>query len=110
MRSAGKWLAALNDIELNGIDAERRAFAELSWDDRYGDRHTAMVILVCGASSADILDALHGALLTDEEVRRPRDWIRYDDPFGDWHEEPCMDRTEVADNAVRCTQQDGDPS
>jgi hypothetical protein len=70
---------------------------------------TAMVILVCGASSADILDALHGALLTDEEVRRPRDWIRYDDPFGDWHEEPCMDRAEVADNAVRRTQQDGDP-
>lgn len=108
--SAGKWLAVLNDIELNGIDAERRAFAELSWDERHGDRHTAMVILVCGASSAEILDALSGALLTDEEMWRPRDWICYEDPFGDWHEEPCADRAEAADNAVRHTQQDGDPS
>jgi G3E family GTPase len=107
--SAGKWLAVLNDVELNGIDAERRAFAELGWDDRHGDRHTAMVILVCGASPADILDALHGALLTDEEMRRPCDWIRYEDPFGDWHEDPC-DRAEPADNTVRHTQQDGDPS
>lgn len=108
--SAGKWLAVLDDIELNGIDAERRAFAELSWDERHGDRHTAMVILVCGASSADILDALSGALLTDEEMRRPRDWIRYGDPFGDWHEDPCADRAEAADNAVRHTRQDGDLS
>ena len=109
MSSAGKWLAVLNDIELNGIDAERRAFAELSWAARYGDRHTAMVVLVCGASSADILEALHGALLTDDEMRRPGDWIRYEDPFGDWHEEPCRDRAE-AEDAVRHTQQDGDPS
>ncbi|MGV0048445.1 ribosome hibernation factor-recruiting GTPase MRF [Mycobacterium colombiense] len=106
--SAGKWLAALDDLELDGIDTERRAFAELSWDDRHGDRHTAMTILVCGAKPADILDALHGALLTDEEMRRPRDWIDYDDPFGDWHEEPCADRTEAADNAARHTRQDGD--
>ncbi len=65
---AGKWLAALTGPELDGIDAERRAFADLSWDKRNGDRHTAMTILVCGANPADILDALHGALLTDDEL------------------------------------------
>ena len=87
--SAGKWLAALTGPELADIDAERRVFAELTWDDRYGDRHTAMTILVYSAHPAEILDALHGALLTDDELRIPHDWIHYDDPFGDWHEDPC---------------------
>ncbi|OBB87724.1 hypothetical protein A5760_25795 [Mycobacterium colombiense] len=102
--SAGKWLAALKGPELHGIDAERRAFAELGWDDLYGDRHTAMVILVCGAKSADILDALQGALLTDEEFLSPHEWTHYHDPFGDWHEEPCEDLAEATDNAARYRQ------
>ncbi|MEB4208371.1 ribosome hibernation factor-recruiting GTPase MRF [Mycobacterium sp. 94-17] len=97
--SAGTWLAALGGPELEGIDAERRAFAELGWDDLYGDRHTAMVILVCGAEPTEILDALHGALLTDEEFMSPREWIHYDDPFGDWHEEPCEDLAQATENA-----------
>jgi G3E family GTPase len=87
--SAGKWLAALTGPELADIDAERRVFAELTWDDRYGDRHTAMTVLVYSAHPAEILDALNGALLTDDELRIPQDWIHYDDPFGDWHEDPC---------------------
>jgi G3E family GTPase len=87
--SAGKWLAALKGSEQADIDAERRAFAELSWDDKYGDRHTAMTILMCGADAAHIADALDAALLTDDEFRFPQDWIHYDDPFGDWHEDPC---------------------
>ena len=67
--SAGKWLAAMAGSELADVDTERRTFAELAWDDQYGDRHTAMTILVCGAAAAEILDALHGALLTDDELR-----------------------------------------
>lgn len=105
--SAGKWLAAMTGPERDGVDTQRRALAALGWDDRHGDRHTAMAILVCGADPDDILDALHGALLTDEEMRYPRDWTEYDDPFGDWHEEPCTDLTEVADNGARHTQQEG---
>jgi G3E family GTPase len=88
--SAGKWLAALTGPELVGIDAERRAFAELMWDDRHGDRHTAMTVLVCGANTAEILDALHGALLTDDELRCHREWANYDDPFGEWHDDSCV--------------------
>lgn len=106
--SAGKWLAALTTAELAGIDDERRAFAELRWDDRHGDRHTAMTVLLCGAELSDILDGLHGALLTDEEYRCPQDWIHYDDPFGHWHEDPCAAMTDaVEDKAARHTQ-DGD--
>ena len=106
--SAGKWLAALTGSELAGIGAERRAFAELTWDDQYGDRHTSMTVLVCGANGADILDALNGALLTDDEFRFPRYWTSYDDPFGDWHEDPCAALGEAAENPPARHSQDGD--
>jgi G3E family GTPase len=106
--SAGKWLAALTAAELAGIDAERRAFAELRWDDRHGDRHTAMTVLICGAQLSDILDGLHGALLTDDEYRFPQDWIHYGDPFGDWHEDPCAGRPEDAKDTRAHHIQDGD--
>jgi G3E family GTPase len=87
--SAGKWLAALSASELAGVDAERRAFAQLRWDVRYGDRHTTMTMLLCGADADEIRDGLHGALLTDDELCCPQDWARYDDPFGEWHQDPC---------------------
>jgi G3E family GTPase len=87
--SAGKWLAALTGPELADIDAERRAFAELRWDEQHGDRHTAMTILMCGAHADAILRGLNRALLTDDELRSPQDWMHYNDPFGDWHEDPC---------------------
>jgi G3E family GTPase len=106
--SAGKWLVALTGAELADIDAERRAFAELMWDDQYGDRHTAMTILMCGAHAAHIADALDGALLTDDELRFPQDWIHYDDPFGDWHEDPCQAAAEGAEDTPAHHTQDGD--
>jgi G3E family GTPase len=106
--SAGKWLAALPDSELAGIDAERRAFADLMWDDQYGDRHTAMTVLVYSAQPAEILAALEGALLTDDELRTVQDWMHYDDPFGDWHEEPCEAPVEDAEDAPAHPGRDGD--
>jgi G3E family GTPase len=106
--SAGKWLAALTPAELDGIDPQRRVFAELEWDAEHGDRHTAMTILVCGASAADILDALHGALVTDDEFASG-DAMLPDDPFGDWHEEPCSDTAQAAeDSAPAHHSPDGD--
>ncbi|MUM20060.1 hypothetical protein FZI91_21850 [Mycobacterium sp. CBMA271] len=87
--AAGKWLAAMDSAEVRRSDPERRAFADLMWDYRFGDRHTAMTVLVCGADSAEVLDALRGALLTDAEMARPETWGEFDDPFGDWHEDPC---------------------
>jgi G3E family GTPase len=106
--SAGKWLAALSGSEVAGIDAERRAFAELGWDDQHGDRHTAMTVLVCGADAAEILDGLNGALLTDDEFRFPAAWVHYDDPFGHWHEDPCAALAETTDETPAHHTQDGD--
>src|ERR1700731_1051866 len=104
--SAGKWVAALTAAELAGIDAERRVFAELGWDDQHGDRHTAMTILTCGADPAGVVAALEGAVLTDDEFHHPQDWIHYDDPFGDWHEEPCEAPAATREDTVAHDVQD----
>jgi G3E family GTPase len=106
--SAGKWLTALTGPELADVDTQRRAFAELMWDERHGDRHTAMTILMCGAHSTEIRDGLDSALLTDEEFRSPQDWIHYDDPFGAWHEDPCAALAGDAEETPAHHIQDGD--
>lgn len=87
--NAGRWIAAMSAGEAAYLNPERRVMAELGWDDRFGDRHTAMTVLVCGARPENVLAALDEALLTDTELARPQAWSDYPDPFGDWHEEPC---------------------
>jgi G3E family GTPase len=99
--SAGKWLAAMTAQESAYVNPDRRAFADLMWDQRFGDRHTAMAVLVCGADPAEIRAALAGALLTDAEMLDPDAWNDHPDPFGDWHEDPCTDSSDAAgDEAV----------
>lgn len=88
---AGTWLAAMGPGELAYADPERRALAAMGWDDRFGDRHVSLAVLVCGAQPAEIDCALRGALLTDDELSRPQDWADYTDPFGEWHADPCDD-------------------
>lgn len=94
---AGKWLAALTAAEAANVDPERRLFAELQWEYRFGDRHTAMTVLVCGAEPTEILDALGGALLTDQELAASHQWRHYRDPFGDWHQDPCDETPDVTE-------------
>ncbi|MGE0214973.1 ribosome hibernation factor-recruiting GTPase MRF [Mycolicibacterium sp.] len=88
---AGKWLAAMTSREVSYVDPQRRALADLIWEYRHGDRHTSMTILLCGAEEIEIRAALSGALLTDDEMDDPQQWREYDDPFGDWHTDPCDD-------------------
>jgi G3E family GTPase len=88
---AGKWLAAMDSNRLAYADPQRRALAAADWDDRLGDRHVSLTVLVCGAEPEDIADGLRRALLTDDELTRPTEWATYSDPFGDWHEDPCED-------------------
>lgn len=92
---AGIWLAAMTSHQVAYVDPQRRALAALQWNDRFGDRHISMTILVCGARSADVLDSLRDALLTDDELSRPWEWSSYTDPFGDWHEDPCDETPDV---------------
>jgi G3E family GTPase len=106
--SAGKWLAAMSAPEVACVDPERRAFADLMWEYRFGDRHTSMTVLVCGANPADIVDALNGALLTDDEMACPQSWNRYHDPFGDWHEDPCYEIPDMAGEFSTYRTSDGE--
>lgn len=95
--SGGKWLAAMDDSEIAYVESERRALAGLIWDEQHGDRHTSMSILACGADPQEITAGLARALLTDDEMARPELWARLDDPFGDWHEDPCGESAEHAE-------------
>ncbi|HZA09745.1 ribosome hibernation factor-recruiting GTPase MRF [Mycobacterium sp.] len=97
--SAGKWLAAMTASEVAYADPERRALADLMWHDRFGDRHTSITVLTCGAQGAEILDALRGALLTDHEMASPHNWIHYADPFGQFHDDPCDERPGVPEDS-----------
>lgn len=104
--NAGKWLAAMTSGEMAYVDPERRALADLMWEARFGDRHTSMAVLVCGADPAEILAALHHALLTDDEMNRPNGWAGYPDPFGDWHTEPCTAADDLATDGSRTSEGD----
>ncbi|MFE3444284.1 ribosome hibernation factor-recruiting GTPase MRF [Nocardia sp. NPDC059180] len=90
---AGRWLAAMTPEELDEADPVRRAMAAMRWDDRFGDRDVSLVILVHDADPADIRHALHWALVEDDELRvverAPERVAQWDDPFGEWHADPC---------------------
>lgn len=105
---AGTWLAAMSPNEFAYTDPERCAIAATQWDERFGDRQTSMAVLVCGAAPAEITDALHGALLTDDELSRPDEWPHYPDPFGEWHGDPCENLPDVVDESTARTHQEGE--
>ncbi|UMB69391.1 ribosome hibernation factor-recruiting GTPase MRF [Mycobacterium paraterrae] len=107
--SAGKWLAAMTSSEVAYVDPDRRAFADLMWEHRFGDRHTSMTILACGADPSVIAEALKGALLTDDELAQPDSWSGYDDPFGDWHQDPCYEMPDLAGEFSAHRQGKGEP-
>ncbi len=90
---AGRWLAAMPEAELAEADPERRAMAALRWDERFGDRDISLSILVHEADPAEIREALHWALVEDDELRlverAPERVAQWEDPFGDWHADPC---------------------
>lgn len=90
---AGRWLAAMPEAELSTVDPERRAMAALRWDERFGDRDISLSILVHDADPAEIREALHWALVEDDELRlverAPERVALWEDPFGEWHADPC---------------------
>lgn len=97
---AGPWLATLGDDQelWAQVDPERRVAAALRWDPLYGDRDTALVVLVYRQSPDAVTAALHEALLTDQELAAgPRAWAQLLDPFGAEHADPCEDSTPALD-------------
>nr|WP_176458697.1 GTP-binding protein [Rhodococcus sp. 15-649-1-2] len=87
--SAGKWLAAMTPEQQDGVDTSRRAMAALRWDDDFGDRDTSLVVLVHAADPSEIDRTLQWALVSDDEMTDRQAWAEWNDPFGQWHEDPC---------------------
>jgi G3E family GTPase len=90
---AGPWLAAMSPSELAQADPTRRAMAALRWDEQFGDRDISLVILAHDADPGEIRRALHWALVEDDELRlverAPERVAQWEDPFGEWHADPC---------------------
>jgi len=90
---AGRWLAAMHQSEFAEVEADRRAFASLRWDNRFGDRDVCLVILAHEADPEEIRRVLHWALVDDDELRlvdrSPERVAGWEDPFGEWHADPC---------------------
>ncbi|KAF0848756.1 G3E family GTPase [Nocardia caishijiensis] len=109
---AGKWLAAMTPEEQAEADPARRAMAALGWDDRFGDRDVSLVILAHDADPTEIRHALHWALVEDDELllvdRAPERVARWEDPFGEWHEDPCADPAEAPAAASERTNPRGE--
>jgi G3E family GTPase len=89
---AGPWLASPDGPEWTDVSPERRTLASLRWHPVHGDRAQELVIVTDQTTPGEIDAALRGALLTEDELAAgPEAWLRYPDPFGDRHEEPCED-------------------
>ncbi|GAC68659.1 ribosome hibernation factor-recruiting GTPase MRF [Gordonia soli] len=87
----GAWLAAMTEDERAGQSSERLAMAALRWGE-HGDRHSALVVLAHRADASDIQETLRAACLTDAELAQGQAlWLAYDDPFGQFHADPCDD-------------------
>ncbi|MCZ2848862.1 ribosome hibernation factor-recruiting GTPase MRF [Modestobacter sp. VKM Ac-2978] len=89
---AGPWLATIgDDPELWAqVDPQRAAAAALRWDPLHGDRDVELVVLTHRQPAEAITAALSAALLTDGELAAgPATWTAFDDPFGEWHSDPC---------------------
>ena len=85
-------LASMTDDELAHVPDERRALGALRWDETFGDRHTSLVALVHQGDPAEIEEALRGACLNEVEFAAGQQfWSTFDDPFGQFHADPCDD-------------------
>ncbi len=88
---AGPWLAAVDQAEWADVDQERRVIASLNWDPYYGDRAQELAIICEATHATDMTQALTDALLTDAELAEGEaTWRTYQDPFGEWHVDPCV--------------------
>ncbi|AZG45183.1 Putative metal chaperone YciC [Gordonia insulae] len=88
----GRWLAAMDEDERAEVDPERRAMGALRWSEDFGDRHTSMVVLVHRAAGNEVQEALRAACLNEVEFDAgPEFWATFDDPFGQFHADPCDD-------------------
>ena len=83
-------------VDLSGLPQRyvpgTRYQVTLRWDDTHGDRHSSLVVLLHRGDPADITEALRAACVNDVELAAGQEfWNTLDDPFGQFHADPCDD-------------------
>ncbi|THV31423.1 CobW family GTP-binding protein [Glycomyces paridis] len=82
MGDMGPWLAATPDAEWEESSPERRANADLNWDEDFGDREVRLAFVGLRFDAAELAAVLDGCLLTEAELAEGRAaWREYPDPF-----------------------------
>ena len=105
---AGPWLVTLPDDgpEWADVTPQRQVAAALRWDPVHGDRCTEIAVLSHRQPAVAVIEALDGALLTDDELAAgPAAWAGLPDPFGSWHEDPC-EATPAPDDRASATERE----
>ncbi|WP_224270650.1 CobW family GTP-binding protein [Haloprofundus salinisoli] len=74
--AAGQWIASLPEVDQELYRANRR---DLAWDDEWGDRRTAFVVIGTDLDEEATTATLDDCLLTDEEM--DADWGAFENPF-----------------------------
>lgn len=82
LQGAGKWIAALPEMERNQILKDEPELLD-RWDKDYGDRMTELVFIGLGMKQDEIESSLDGCLLTDKEMNS--DWGRLADRLPAFH-------------------------
>lgn len=82
MGSLGNWMAATPDADWLEFSDQRRVFASLNWEDKWGDRDNQLAFIGVGMDVEKIHRWLSYALLTNDEVKAGREsWRTWHDPF-----------------------------
>ncbi|QCJ46780.1 GTP-binding protein [Haloprofundus sp. MHR1] len=74
--AVGQWIATLPELDQ---DLYRSNHSELAWDDEWGDRRTAFVVIGTDLDEEATTATLDDCLLTDEEM--DADWSTFENPF-----------------------------
>ncbi|MCC3762339.1 GTP-binding protein [Glycomyces sp. TRM65418] len=82
MGDMGRWLAATPDEEWEASSPERRVYADLHWDEEFGDREIQLAFVGLHFAADEIAAVLDACLVTDAELAEGWEaWREYPDPF-----------------------------
>ena len=82
---AGVWWASV-PAEKRPPESNKEFYGWLMdiWDETFGDRRNELVFIGQGFEEDQLQLGLNNALLSDDEVEKPSEWDRFEDPFPPW--------------------------
>lgn len=81
----GRWMASFSKEEREIFNPEEAIVYEKEfWNKPFWDRRTEFVIIWVEMDKEEIIKILDEALLTDEEMKNPKNWKNLSDPLPKW--------------------------